>query len=273
MKTRAEIKAQAMRGFTSRYWPAVGISLLAWVILAVMGWIPGVNWLLNLFVGTIILVGLNLFSLHVYRGNELKVESLFEPFSRYGRVLGGSLWMYLWLFLWSLIFFVPFIVVGFIAFTMAITTISTYMFSGMPGIYGGMPGIYGGMPFLNNYWTDYWNGFAQVFNPLWLLTLLLLIPVIIKALAYFCTRYILADSPNVGAIEALTLSNKMMAGNKGKLFVLGLTFIGWMILCGLTAGILYIFYVGPYMNATFAGFYDEVKQQAKQKGIPGAELL
>ena len=267
MKTRAEIKAQAMRGFTSRYWPVVGIGLLGWVIVAVMSYIPAVGWLLTLLVGTIIMVGLNGFFVKVYRGEEIKVDNLFSPFSRYGRVLGGSLWRILWLFLWSLIFIIPLIVVFFIIAAMAIAAIGTSVFTGM------IPGMYSGIPFMNNYWTEYWNGFGQFFNGWWLLVFLLLIPVIIKSLSYFCTRYILADAPNVGAIEALALSNKMMVGYKWKLFVLGLTFIGWAILTGLTFGILGIFFTGPYMAATFAGFYEEVKQQAKLKGIEGAELL
>ncbi len=267
MKTRGEIKAQAMRGFTSRYWPVVGINLLGWVIIGVMGYIPAVGWLLSLLVGTIITVGMNFFYLNVYRSSEVKVDNLFAPFSRYGRVLGGSLWMILWLFLWSLIFIIPFIAVFIIFAAVAFMSFGGYALSGMT------PGMYSGMPFMNNQWIQFWNSFGQVFSPWWLLTLLLLIPVIIKSLSYFCTKYILADSPNVGAIEALTLSKKMMDGYKWKLFVLGLTFIGWVLLSQLTIGILYIFYTGPYMGAAFAGFYDEVKLAAKQKGIEGAELL
>ena len=112
-----------------------------------------------------------------------------------------------------------------------------------------------------------------MFASLWALLYLLLIPVIIKSYAYYCTPYILADSPNVPATDAISLSEKIMSGYKWKLFVTQLTFLGWMILSVLTAGILWIFYVGPYYNATMAGFYEEVKNNAKQQGIPGVEIL
>jgi len=277
VKTRAEIKEQARTGFSSKYWPVVGIALLGMVIVGAINYIPGVGGLIYLFIGTIIMVGLNGFFLSVYRGSELKVESLFTPFNRYGRVLGGMLWMYLWLFLWALIFIIPFAVVMTVGIVNAILSsgpafldsfASTSMHMGMArdGFYG-----YGGMmPWAN---AQFWSGLFSFFNPWMLLLYLLLIPVLIKAYAFFCIPYILADSPEVPAMEALKLSQKMMAGYKWKLFVTQLTFLGWLLLCGITAGILWIFYVGPYFNATMAGFYEEVKKNAKEKGIPGAEIL
>ena len=49
-----------------------------------------------------------------------------------------------------------------------------------------------------------------------------------------------------------------MNGHKMELFLLQLSFIGWMFLSALTFGIL-ILYVGPYMEATMARFYDTIK--------------
>ena len=279
MKTRAEIKGQARANFSNKYWPVVGIALLGTLIVSAVGYIPAVGWLISLLVGTIIAVGLNGFFLSVYRGHELKVESLFSPFNRYGRVLGGMLWMYLWLFLWALIFVVPFVVVTLIGFLTAfisagpidVTGASVQMGMMRDGMYGGMYNWGGMMPF----WGDaaFWNSLAAFFNPLWLLVFLLLAPVIVKAYAFFCTPYILADSPDVHATDALKLSSQIMKGYKWKLFVTQLTFLGWFLLCGITAGILWIFYVGPYYNATMAGFYEEVKAGAKAQGIPGTEVL
>ena len=47
---------------------------------------------------------------------------------------------------------------------------------------------------------------------------------------------------------------RMMHGYKGELFVLYLSFIGWMILSSFTCGLLYVLYVGPYIEMTKAGF-------------------
>jgi uncharacterized membrane protein len=276
MKLRAEIKEQARANFSKKYWPVVGISLLGMLIVSAMNYIPGAGGLVYLLVGTIIVVGLNGFYLSLYRGNEVKVEGLFTPFNRYGRVLGGMLWMYLWLFLWALIFIVPMIVVSVAGFFSAFAAAGPALLNSdapfqMGMMRGAMYGFEGMMPF----WIGmpFANSLAAFFNPFWLLLFLLLIPVIIKSYAFFCTPYILADSPDVPAMDAIKISQKIMAGYKWKLFVTQLTFLGWLILCGLTAGILWIFYVGPYYNAAMAGFYEEVKNKAKADGMPGTEIL
>ena len=46
-----------------------------------------------------------------------------------------------------------------------------------------------------------------------------------------------------------------------------LSFLGWQLLSGLTFGLLHIFYVGPYMNNTFAGYYAERKAAALAEGV------
>ena len=104
----------------------------------------------------------------------------------------------------------------------------------------------------------------ELFIDLW--SLLFVIPGIIKAISYALTPYILADCKNVRATDALKLSMRMMEGHKWEYFVLGLSFIGWMLLTSLTCGLLYVFYVGPYMNNTFAGYYAERKAAALAEG-------
>lgn len=106
---------------------------------------------------------------------------------------------------------------------------------------------------------------VQVYTFLW--SLLLVIPGIIKAYSYALTPYILREMPDLSVNEAIKLSTRMMNGHKLELFVIGLSFIGWNLLGGLTLGILNIVYITPYMNTTIAGFYDEVKKDAITKGI------
>ncbi len=95
-----------------------------------------------------------------------------------------------------------------------------------------------------------------IYTFLW--SLLFIIPGIIKSLSYSMTWFILADNPEMKANEAITRSRVMMDGHKTELFVLYLSFIGWLFLCVLTLGIL-IIYVGPYMHASLAAFYNEIK--------------
>ena len=95
-----------------------------------------------------------------------------------------------------------------------------------------------------------------IFVFLW--TLLLVIPGIIKAFAYALVPYILADKPELSANEAINLSMKMMKGHKFDYFWLCLSFIGWIFLGMLTLGIGY-FWLIPYMYTTYAAFYQDIK--------------
>lgn len=101
----------------------------------------------------------------------------------------------------------------------------------------------------------------------WLWSLLFFIPGIIKTYSYSMTMYILADLPEIGAKDALRLSMRMMQGHKWELFVMQLSFLGWMILGLFTFNLLNILYTIPYMQLSSAGFYASVKQDAIDRGI------
>jgi uncharacterized membrane protein len=96
-----------------------------------------------------------------------------------------------------------------------------------------------------------------LYTVLW--SILLVIPGIVKALSYAMTPFILADRPELTASQAIAESQRMMQGNKGRLFYMYLSFLGWFILSGLTGGILYIFYVGPWLDAALTVFYEDLR--------------
>lgn len=96
----------------------------------------------------------------------------------------------------------------------------------------------------------------NVYILLW--TLLLIVPGIVKALAYSLTPYILRDHPELENNAAIELSMRMMQGRKMKLFLLVLSFIGWLILSFLTLGFGF-FWLIPYMQATMVDFYEDAK--------------
>ena len=110
----------------------------------------------------------------------------------------------------------------------------------------------------------------DIYTFLW--TLLLIIPGIIKSYAYRMTPYILADNPNLGADNAITLSRKMMDGNKFELFILELSFLGWYLL-GLLAFGIGILFVNPYYNATEAQLYLVLRDKAIDLGYCTGEDL
>lgn len=103
----------------------------------------------------------------------------------------------------------------------------------------------------------------DIYLTLW--SLLFLIPGIIKAYSYRMVPYILADNPNMGADNAITLSRKMMDGNKLESFVLDLSFLGWIIL-GFLAFIIGVFFVHPYIYATESQLYLVLRKNALDYG-------
>jgi len=57
----------------------------------------------------------------------------------------------------------------------------------------------------------------------------------------------------------------MMKGYKWKLFLLQLSFIGWMLLCTLfTLGIGYL-WLGPYIGLSTANFYENLKKNQENR--------
>ena len=97
-------------------------------------------------------------------------------------------------------------------------------------------------------------------------SLLLIVPGIIKALSYSMSYYILLDDPNISPNEARKKSMAMMKGNKGRLFCLYLSYIGWFLLSIITIGILF-FWVGPYLRTAEAKFYlSLLPEEEKREG-------
>ena len=101
-----------------------------------------------------------------------------------------------------------------------------------------------------------------IFIFLW--SLLLIVPGIIKAYSYAMTPYILVDRPELSVRDAIRLSGRMMSGRKLDLFCLHLSFIGWMLLCILTLGIGILF-LSPYMMTAQAAFYQDVRSDYEMK--------
>jgi len=99
---------------------------------------------------------------------------------------------------------------------------------------------------------------TTVFVMLW--SLLFFIPGIIASLAYSMVYFIALDNPELSASEVINKSKKMMNGHKLDYFILGLSFFGWAIIGVFTFGLLYLWLI-PYMEVTYANFYNQIKEQ------------
>ena len=103
--------------------------------------------------------------------------------------------------------------------------------------------------------------FSSVFVYLW--SMLFVIPGIIKVYSYSQAMFILAENPDIGALEAIRRSKIIMKGRKFDLFVLELSFYPWFLLMPFTLDLLGI-WLFPYMSLTFINFYEHAKS------IPGS---
>ena len=97
-----------------------------------------------------------------------------------------------------------------------------------------------------------------LFILLW--ALLLVIPGIIKYYSYAMVPYILKDDPTAYGREALDRSAAMMKGHKMDLFLLDMSFLGWILLSMFTFGIG-MMWVAPYMATANAAFYEDLKNE------------
>lgn len=212
-----------------------GKSVLATLIFVMIALIPTgiLTYMGSGFIGNIysfivtgpLILGFTIFFLRLYRKEEANITDIFIGFERFGRSLLLYFMINLFVFLWTL----P-AVIAMIIFAAA-------------GIFT-MPSV--GSP------TSFPSG--GIFFIGIILCILLLIPAIIAQLRYSQSFIILADHPEMRAMDALNESKRLMKGNVGKLFLLGLSFIGWFLLSILTLGILML-WIMPYLYMAYVVFY------------------
>ena len=122
-------------------------------------------------------------------------------------------------------------------------------------------------------WSFYFNLIctqilALLFIFLW--SLLLFIPGIMKAFSYSMIYFILLDHPEYSHFEILRKSSDMMYGHRMELFVLSLRFIPWVILGIVTCGIGFLWVI-PYITTSICEFYLQLK--AKNEDVPEVATL
>jgi uncharacterized membrane protein len=110
----------------------------------------------------------------------------------------------------------------------------------------------------------------NIYIVLW--SMLFLIPGIIKTFEYFMVEYILAENPHMDSARAIEISRQMTQGQKMDMFILGLSFIGWILLSVMSCGIGFLF-LTPYMEATYAELYTVLREKAILEGTVSIEEL
>lgn len=226
MWDRAILKSNAKIALKGRYWTAFGVCILAIIIGGAY---------------SILTTPFNLSYQAMVRDASANVEQLVAQSGMMNLMSIGSI-------LFDVFITLP-IAIGLARFFLqshfGVTETGT-LFSGFRGSY--LNGV--GAMFV-----------TQLFIGLW--TLLLIIPGIVKALQYSMVPFILADNPAIPGSRAREISRMMTNGEKGAIFVLMLSFLGWFILGAICFGVGILFVV-PYYQATLAELYIFLRDRAIQ---------
>lgn len=219
-----DLMRQARKSLQGQWAIAIGVSLLYQVVIGGANALPYLGIIIVLLISGPLSLGWNQFFLNLVRRRSVDVGQLFNGFHWFGKSLAAFLLMHLFILLWSLLAVIPALFAG----------IAIWQIENPEGI-------------------------AVLLAPLLVaLFVLSLVPAIRASLAYSQLFFILADHPECGAMESLRRSQDLMDGFKWKYFCLGLRFLGWILLSFFTCfiGMLWIF---PYMKASYARFYDDIR--------------
>lgn len=81
-----------------------------------------------------------------------------------------------------------------------------------------------------------------------------------------CIYPLYMEHPEMTVWEGFQTSKRLMKGNKTRLFLLQLSFIGWRML-GICSGGIGFLWIGPYMTQTTANFYLDLTGGLDPKGV------
>ena len=131
-------------------------------------------------------------------------------------------------------------------------------------------------------YTDIFEGFTLLFKIvaisiittiiviLW--SLLFIIPGIVAAYKYRQVYYILLDAPEKDVMQCIRESELLMYGNKMELFLLDISFLGWIMLNSFIALISFVIFpvalplislfLTPYQGLARAAFYEKIVEEA-----------
>lgn len=280
MINRAEIKERAKNMFQSRYWPSVGLFAIfaaltgsvgvgfgftfnngslkdlfdgsgnsiippaIAIAFAVFGAIMSVMGILYyIFVGGPFTVSSARTGLNIYDGSGVNFKDVIFCFrdGRYKKSVGAMALYMLFTMLACFVVMIPLMVIAIAAGVIMANNLelSEWALAAMIALFGLIA------------------GFGSC------------VPAVIVGEGLSLTPYLVADE-GLSGMNAIRRSWELMRGHKWERFVLELSFFGWGLLTVLTWGIVGIFYVNPYMNVTYAGYYREL---TRGEGIAEAEIV
>ena len=251
MKSISELKSEALSSLNEKWGISVGCTLIFIVISIALSLIPYIGDIASILVSGALSVGLCNFFLLVSKSENVEIDNLFVAFKSKDLFLSSLV-----AYLLSLAIIIPTVIIfGAIwvaLFLGDIENLSNLLLGGVnfeDSPYSLDPN------FLNEYSSPIFD--SGIVTVLLSLFIIVLVPLIIVSLILSQVFFILADKKTNSGLEAIKMSWNLMKDKKTKLFLLQLSFIGWVILSILTLFIGFIF-LQPYIYTTLSKFYKEL---------------
>lgn len=248
--TRAELKSRAKNCLRIYYWPAFGVSLVSMILT-----------------GGMTQTGSGIGAVGVAEGGAYSIAGL----SMAGL---SAIDMTSVLFMFSVSLFIAsgifMVIQTFFGNIISVGTCRFYMESRVNQCSAGIGRMFWGFT-CGHYLNEVKIMFFMTIK-IFLWSLLLIVPGVIKSYEYRLVPYILSENPGIDSKEAFAMSKSLMDGNKWEVFVLDLSFFGWALLASLIAVVLErmvffnflsmgllamlpVCFLAPYISATNAELY------------------
>ena len=247
----SELRAKARESLQGKWGKAALLALcyglITFVINFVIGLIPIIGGLITFVISLPISFGILVSFIKLKRDEDVTYTDFLNiGFSNFGKVWGvfGNMVLKMIIpIVLVVIFLIIFIVgMGGSAAGLIATNYSTHSYAGMAAGFGGVA-----LVGLIGYFVS-------------------LIYAVIKGYLYSLSYYVLYDNPDKSGKEIVETSESLMRGNRWRFFWLGLTFIGWSILCGFTLGIG-LLWLMPYIMVSFVCFYEDLAGNSTTQNV------
>lgn len=258
MISNSQLRSEARTSLGNGKWGiAIGGFLIYFIITQAIGLIPIIGPIGNILLGGPFAVGLMYFYLKISRDEQVEIEDLFIAFKNKNQFLASLV-----AFLLIIALVVPTLIVSLIIWIfLIIGKDSIEKFFESIGEFTGNLNAFNIQTELLLYEPNVIDSISNDQN--WMVIILgfilvVLIPMIYISLSLSQIFFIIADDENISGLEAFKKSWILMKNQKLNLFLLQLSFIGWVFLSILTIFIGFIF-LNPYIYTSYAKFFDNLK--------------
>ena len=273
MKSISELKSEAYTLLSKDWGKAIGVTFILLIVITLpavtfdyLGFklnsslIPYAGDVIGIIIAGPLAYGIALFFLKISKEEKGEVEDLFYAFKSQ-EAFSSSLIAYLLTLLIIIPIFIACIIIWANLFVGDFENIASLIESGMASLIGNLGNGTSSAPYGidPSFLTEYSSPlFDSGIGTIILSGLIIIfVPITIVSLLLSQAFFVLADQKTISGFRAIEMSWNLMKGNKKKLFLLQLSFIGWAILSVFTffIGLLFLY---PYMLTTYAKFYQNL---------------